>query len=103
MAKYLVQWEIDSEGDHINNPIEAALDAFRHMQREGTTANVFTVTNKDTKEVTTVDLDELNFEYPEESGNYVTNLGDAYFDLKERCWTQGGDEIEPIWWKHEEE
>lgn len=60
MAKYLVQWEIDIED--VDNPIEAALNAFKHMQREGTSANVFTVKDKETNVITKVDLDEVNSE-----------------------------------------
>ena len=37
---YRVTWEIDSEAE---TPLEAAKEAFRHMQEPGTTANFFTV------------------------------------------------------------
>ena len=43
MTHYLVTWEIDIEADSFE---EAAQKAFAIMQRPGTTANVFTVTNE---------------------------------------------------------
>lgn len=35
---------------------------------------------------------------PLESGNYFTNLGWCYFDLKEGLFLQGGETITPEWW-----
>jgi hypothetical protein len=59
--EYLVIWKIDMEG---STPEEAAQKAFETMQRSGTTANVFTVIEKNKQGVPVgpeveVDLDEL--------------------------------------------
>ena len=53
MAKFRVVWEIDIEADAA---VDAAFDAWRIMQRCGSTACVFTVTDKDTGKESTVDL-----------------------------------------------
>ena len=55
MARYLVTWEIDIEAD---TPEAAALEAFAHMQRPGTTANFFTVYDE-RGDGTSVDLEAL--------------------------------------------
>lgn len=53
---YRVCWEIDVTAD---TPEDAAREAFAAMQRPGTTATVFDVTDH-TGAVTTVDLLEIN-------------------------------------------
>lgn len=64
MPRYLVTWEIDIED--ADSPEDAARQAFAHMQRPGTSANVFKVKTRDASGVcqgiTTVDLDELDGE-----------------------------------------
>ena len=50
--RYLVTWEMDIYAD---SPREAAEKAWDHMRAQGSTANVFTVFNKD-GDKTIVDL-----------------------------------------------
>lgn len=58
MPRYLVTWEIDIDAD---SPEDAARLAFAHMQRPGTTANVFDVIEHDTNgEAVRVDLEEID-------------------------------------------
>lgn len=58
MPRYLVQWEIDIDAD---SPEDAARQAFAHMQRPGTTANVFDVIEHDAGgEKVRVDLQEID-------------------------------------------
>lgn len=40
---------------------------------------------------------------PENSDDYITNLGTTYYNLKTDEWTQGGDQVFPIWWKYPED
>ena len=40
---------------------------------------------------------------PTESGNYLTNMGWAYFDLKEGVFLDSGEEIEVEWFDDGEE
>lgn len=57
MPRYLVTWEMDSE--HASSPREAAEQAWAAMRRPGSTANVFTVYERDrVGEGITVDLQE---------------------------------------------
>jgi hypothetical protein len=56
-SKFRVSWVIDVELED-DSAVEAALEAMRLVTRPGTTANVFTVENKETHVVTTVDLME---------------------------------------------
>lgn len=61
LKSYRVVWEIDIEA---KSPLEAAKEAFRHVQEPGTTANYFSV-REDRKYArkVTVDLqEELPFE-----------------------------------------
>ena len=56
MKQYKVKWEIDIEAE---GQREAAIEAFRHMQEPGTTANVFSVReNRPYARAVTVDLQE---------------------------------------------
>lgn len=52
--RYLVTWEMDI---YAETPREAAEKAWDHMRRPDSTANVFTVLNKD-GDTTLVDLEE---------------------------------------------
>lgn len=53
---YTVEWTINVEAD---SPREAALQAFAHMQRTGTTANVFQVYDDlGSGEPVTIDLED---------------------------------------------
>jgi hypothetical protein len=54
MADYLVTWEIDA--DNADSPRKAALFARNAQTRRSTWATVFHVVNKETGEVTRVDL-----------------------------------------------
>lgn len=54
--RYLVQWEIDIED--ADSPREAALRAQACQQRAGTTATVFSVTDRHTGRTHVVDLDD---------------------------------------------
>lgn len=57
MPRFLVTWTIDIEGQE--TPLDAARQAFAHMQRPGTSANCFEVIDSETGEVTTVDLEDF--------------------------------------------
>lgn len=57
MKNYLITWTIDI--DDVSNPIEAAKEAFKAMQRPGTEAVVFDVKDKKTGKTVMVDLNEI--------------------------------------------
>lgn len=56
MTNYLVTWEIDTFD--ARTPLDAALNARAAQIRPGTTATVFTVTDKSSGASFSVDLDE---------------------------------------------
>lgn len=56
MANFRVKWEIDIEDE--TNPLEAAKKALELMRGHDSTAVVFTMQDKNTKECFSVDLDE---------------------------------------------
>ncbi|MEU4576122.1 hypothetical protein [Nonomuraea sp. NPDC023979] len=53
MNTYDVEWGITEDAD---SPAQAAERAWQHMRKPGSTANIFTVTDKATGERSTVDL-----------------------------------------------
>lgn len=57
MAKYLVTWEIDIEDENCVTPYSAAFEAWVLRNNEGSTANVFIVTDKETDIKYQVDLE----------------------------------------------
>lgn len=57
MNRYRVEWTMDIEAD---SPEAAARQAFAHMQRPGTTANVFDVQQDDGSDAVRIDLEELD-------------------------------------------
>lgn len=57
MTNFRVSWDIDVELEE-DSATEAAIEAHRLVTKPDTTANVYTVENKETGVVTTVDLTE---------------------------------------------
>lgn len=57
MSKFKVTWTIDIED--VDTAREAAVEAWDHMQREGSIANYFTVNNSDTGESVDIDLTDV--------------------------------------------
>ena len=77
MARYLVTWEIDYEGD--GDPEAAARWAWEILRKPHSTANVFTMVDEDGNE-TKIDLAEIDEAQLE---NTVTSLGDVLRGLLE--------------------
>ena len=77
MARYLVTWEIDYEGD--GDPEAAARWAWEILRKPHSTANVFTMVDEDGNE-TKIDLAEIDEARLE---NTVTSLGDVLRGLLE--------------------
>jgi hypothetical protein len=84
MARYLVTWEIDYEGD--GDPEAAARWAWDILRKPQSTANVFTMVDEDGNE-TKIDLAELDEERRERA---ITSVGDVLHRLRDRL--QGGDD-----------
>ena len=61
-----VEWSIDIDSDSADSPQDAALQAFAHMQRPGTSANFFHVYEVDgSGEAIPIDLQEIEEAYTE--------------------------------------
>ena len=59
MTRWRVEYEIDfDEGDGVTTPLDAARAVFDMLREPASYAPVFTVTNVDTGEQETIDLEE---------------------------------------------
>jgi len=88
---YVVTWEMDIDA---STPQQAAQQAFEHMQRPGTSANVFDVADEDGN-ITRVDLEELRQQTPTPSGSACATCFNSDFDTC-RC-TPSGSEQSKSW------